>query len=172
MNHLLKIEEYFNNLEIDLKEAMDNPLTIEWDKKDNEWVGTFSILENTNYVINIDNISKVQKIFLCKFTANGSYDMLNDVKKAFVTIPTIKRGVDDFINEIKPDAFIFFATDNSNSRKRFYTSFCVEYKNKGEYLFKEIDLNKYYFYILYKPEIDNDDFNKSFNKLVSGNRPI
>lgn len=113
----------------DLLEGLNNPVDISWEKSNELWKGIFKI-EDFDYEIIIKNYSEKEKHFLFKFTANRSFDMTNDVKKALTVIPTIEKAANDFIEEVKPDALIFTAADNSQGRKKFYTRFCESAKKR------------------------------------------
>mgnify|MGYP006318118129 CR=1 FL=1 len=164
INKYNEFNSYFDNLFSNIQEGLNNPIPVNWEKSDDLWIGNFDI-DTTNYEITIENISKKQSIFLFKFTANNSYELLSDVKKSFSTIPTIKKAAIDFISEKNPDAFLFFASDNSNSRKRFYTDFCTQYEQNSNYNYRQFPLDIYVFYTLYKT-LDDKDFNMSINNLI------
>lgn len=154
----------FNNYLNQLDEVLKNPIAVNWSQKDiDSWIGDFNI-NNIEYEITIENISKKQKLFLFKFTANRSYKLVNDIKSSLITIPTVENAAKKFINDTNPDAFLFFALDESRSRKRFYTDFCQKYKNGYE--FKEFTLGMYHFYVLFNDKVDNKDFNDSINKII------
>lgn len=142
-----KEEKLLNEMLSNFFEGLNNPLTISWTKNPKEWLGTFSI-DNTNYEIKIKNFSEIEKHFLFKFTANNSFDLTNDVKKAFSVIPTIDEAATNFIKEEKPQAFMFCAIDESTTRKLFYDRFCHRIRKNFKYNYKKETVGNKEFYIL------------------------
>lgn len=161
-----KLSEYFNNLESNIKEGLNSPIDVSWVKSTDLWTGSFNI-DSLPYEITIEKLSENQNVFLFKFSVNDSYEILNDVKKAFSTIPTIENSVNVFMSEVKPESLVFFALDESETRKRFYTNFCIRYtKENSEYKYKEFTLVNYHFYAIYNEKLDDNEFNKSINKII------
>lgn len=119
MKKFKQFKEYIR----ELSEALDNPVDVKWDKAENSWIGSFSI-DETSYEITIKNYSTAEKHYLFKFTANKSYELVNDSRKALRVIPTIENAVNEFFDEVNPDALIFIASDVSEGRKKFYTRYC------------------------------------------------
>lgn len=160
-------EEYFVDSYLDkIFEQFNEPVSIEWDKTSDTWSGIFSI-EDNEYKIFIKNYSKLGN-WLFKFSCNNSFDMVGDLKKAFTVLPTIKKAVTDFWNEVQPEVLFFFASDKYMSRKRFYDRFCLEFQ-------REHDLNYYtenhkstQFFILTQQIYDGVEFARTIQKVVAG----
>ena len=126
----------------DLAEAFNTPIDVKWNKGKN-WVGEFEI-DGGKYQVEITSHSDKEKHYLFKFTLDDKFDMINDVKKALTTIPTIKKAAIDFINEVKPNVLMFTALDKSRGRVKMYTSFCNDIKQSHgyEYMVKEMNGKK------------------------------
>jgi hypothetical protein len=103
-------------------EGLNEPIEVQWQKSKSSWRGNF-LIDDANYSIKAVNFSSKQKHFLFKFDVDGSYELKNDLKKAFSVIPTVEKAAIDFITEINPEAFIFCANDSSSGRKKFYGNF-------------------------------------------------
>ena len=150
-------------------EGLNKPALISWNKKQNKWVGKFSI-ETIEYEIFIKNFSKKQRHFLFKFTADNSFNLKNDLKKAFTVIPTIDKAAENFIKETMPEAFLFCALDSSTSRKIFYDRFCNKIRRKYKYNYESKISGDYEFYILAQKNVDVNDLNNTINKIIKTNK--
>lgn len=150
-------------------EGLNEPALILWNKRQNKWVGKFNI-EKIKYEIFIKNFSKKEKHFLFKFTADKSFNLQNDLKKAFTVIPTIETAAENFIKEIMPEAFLFCALDNSTSRKIFYDRFCNKMRRKHKYNYENKMIGNYEFYILAQKNVDKNDLNNSVDKIIKENK--
>jgi len=119
MSKFKKFDEYMYGIQ----EALNIPISVIWKKTKTSWTGQFKIEENT-YTIKIKNYSSNKKHYLFKFDANGKFNLLNDIKKAYSTIPTIESAATEFIKIERPDVFIFCSTNDSKARNVFYDIFC------------------------------------------------
>lgn len=124
----------FKEFLVNIMEGLSEPVDVNWEKNDNLWKGIFSINE-CDYEIIIKNFSKTQKHFLFKFTMNNSFDMANDLRKALSVIPTIENAATYFIEEVKPEAFIFTALDKSIGRKKMYSRYCEKISSQKNMLY-------------------------------------
>ena len=114
-----------------LKESFDGkPEEITWIKKDNYWRGSF-FSENIEYKIIIDK--QDYDTYLFKFIRKNdqgiwTYNLLKrkNITKTLNVLTTIRNSFDYFISEKKPNALMFFALDDSISRKRIYDYFCMD----------------------------------------------
>ena len=124
-------DEFLNSV----NEGLNSPIPVKWTKEVNSWYGTFNI-DEVKYEIFIQNKSDTQTHFLFRFQADGKYDMLRDVKKAFSVIPTLEKAAMDFIEEVQPQAFMIYTVDESATQKMMYDRFCnrVRKQMKYEYL--------------------------------------
>jgi hypothetical protein len=150
-------------------EGLNEPLTIQWDKNKDIWNGSFSI-DNKIYKIIIKNFSQSGH-WLFKFTADDSFKLTNDVKKAFTVLPTIEKAAKDFIKEKDPEIFMFAALDKSIGRKKMYTKFSESISKEFNLGFYEKQSNDEKLFILHKNEYDGLEFSKTLVKIVN-NREI
>lgn len=128
------IREEFNNF-IDntsklIIEGLSEPIPVNLNKKNNGYIGGFNI-EDNHYEITIEESSPNCYVF--KFTRDDSYELSNNIKKAFQVIPTIKKVAEDFIKQNKPNMFSFFLTDGSSGRDKMYSKFTKEISEKYNY---------------------------------------
>jgi hypothetical protein len=125
----------------EISEGLNSPLDINWSVKEkNHWYGKFVIGKN-KYQIFIDNFSDKEKQFLFKFKGNFSFYLINDVKSAMTTIPTIEKAAIDFLKEECPNAFIFCTTKDSMMRRTMYDRFCNKMKRELLYKYEKTELN-------------------------------
>ena len=147
------IDEYLNKV----FEAFNPPLDIKWAKSQNEWIGIF-IIDKNEYKINITNYSEKKGNWLFKFSSNGLFDLVGDIRKAFTVLPTVRKAIIDFMDKIDPEVLFFIAADESIGRKNIYSRFCVEL-SKSRFLnyYTEMHGNTEFF-ILTKHEYDGVEF--------------
>jgi hypothetical protein len=84
-------------------------------------------------------------------------------------IPTVDGAADGFINEVKPQAFMFCALDDSDGRKMFYDGFSNKMAEKYQYKYERKKIDTYEFYILTKNE-NKKELDKSLRKIVDENK--
>ena len=165
--HLTKtIDDFFKSI----NDGLNSPIPIEWVKDPNNWYGIFHI-DDTKYEIFIKNKSDKEKHFLFELRANDKYDMVEDLKKAFTTIPTVEGAATDFIIEEKPEAFLFCALDDSASRKRKYDSFCIKIRKQFKYEYLKRTYGICEFYILASKSCDPEELKKSIIKISLEQKP-
>ena len=126
----MNLSNVLNNMLDLVAEGLNQPLDVNLIKTDDGYTGKFEIEENV-YMINI--IETSENCFVFKFDRDGSYTMVNDVKKSFQVIPTIKKVAEDFILKYNPNMFSFFMTDGSKGRNKMYTTFMNEISKKYGY---------------------------------------
>lgn len=155
------IDEDFNVI----IEAFKTPIPVELKKTNYGYEGFFNIESNV-YTITIEKTCDGE-CYLFKFNMNDSFDMVGDVRKAFSVIPTIKKVVEDFISEHRPNFFIFLKTDTSKSRERFYNEFSNELSKKWGYKLsiKQIP-NSIVIYMLAN-NLNHDDYTNTLIYLSS-----
>jgi hypothetical protein len=137
----------FKDFVKNIMEGLSESLEIDWEKNKNIWNGFFNI-EDRKYHIIIEKFSIKQEHWLFKFTANKSFELQNDLKKALTVIPTIEKAANDFITEIKPECFIFMANDKSEGRKKFYEKFAINIKDVYRYnYYTEINRDAQFYYL-------------------------
>jgi len=159
----------FKNFQKFIIEGLKNPLLINWNKSQSEWIGVFKI-DDIKYDIAITNYSTLQNHWLFKFKANGEFKLLNDPKKAFLSIPTIDSAAIQFIEEIQPESFIFCALDESKTRRLFYDRFCYKivkkYRSSLKYTHKPLQFFNLDFYILKSKECDLTELDNNITKIA------
>ena len=156
----LFIDGYLN----DIFEKFNPPLEVSWSKVSDEWSGTFDINEN-KYFIMIKNYSQSNGNWLFKFKGNDSFDLVGDIKKAYTVLPTIKKSIVDFMDEMDPEVLFFIAADESIGRKKIYDRFCVEFsKSRFLYYYTEQYKNTKFF-ILTKHDYDGVEFANTISKI-------
>jgi len=102
-------------------EAFNNPYTITWTKKAEEWLGEFTSDKN-KYNITIKEIE--DRVFEFKYSKNEKFQLNKTADpKVFKILGTIKNAFFEFI-ETSPNGIIFGALDNENSRKKIYHIMC------------------------------------------------
>jgi hypothetical protein len=145
----------FGELFKSLYEAGNNPSNIEWIKNNSSWEGTFrigiqnfSIIigKNNNYCDNVD-------VWEFKFTREGSTKMFNDGEYSFIVVPTIKKAIREFLNEMTIDVLAFIGNKQDKGRVRIYTSEAK--KLSEEYNFRVdigYDESDYATFVLYESD--------------------
>lgn len=162
-----KFKDYFSIEKIidRVVEGLNSPLEINWNKNENFWKGSFNI-DDINYLIEIENFSE-KGHWLFKFrTEEKNYELINDIKKAFSTIPTIEKACIDFISEVKPEILVFSATDDSEGRKKLYTLFCHKIEKEFNMIYYTEKKEKMQLFILHKENYDGVEFSLSLRKMI------
>lgn len=153
-NKNIKTEKFFKTDRISeefdewlLKESFDGKSEdITWTKKDNYWRGCF-YSNNEEYKILIDK--QKYDTYLFKFVRKNeqgiwTYELTKgkNINNTLNILTTIRHSFDYFMTEKRPNALMFFALDDSISRKRIYDSFCIEVIRKYQlYQYREDENN-------------------------------
>ena len=128
----------FEELAKGIKEALDSPIEVKWNKLKSDWIGTFQTDKN-EYNITIQE----QKYDIWKykffFVENDklSIKMTNYNYDTFKVLATIYKSAFDFLDEVKPNGIIFGADNDSPNRVKLYTKFSNECVNKYGYTLYE-----------------------------------
>lgn len=128
----------FDELTKGIKESLDSPIDIKWNKLESDWIGTFQTDKNEYNII----IQK-QKYDIWKykfFFVNNdklSIKMTNYNYDTFKVLATIYKSLFDFLDEIKPNGIIFGADNDSPTRIKLYTKFSNECVEKYDYILYE-----------------------------------
>lgn len=146
-----------------LLEGLAQSLNVELTQSGNNYFGEF-LIEDKKYELTFESLSNKEKHYLFKFTSDGDYKLVNDIKKAFTTIPTIQKVSEDFIVEHNPQLFIFTKTDSSLGRDRFYVEFCSKIQQNYGYSYSKTQVEDVTIYILGKNFTKEEYFN-TFNKI-------
>ena len=146
-----------------LLEGLAEPLDVELIQKGRDYFGEF-LIEDKKYELTFESLSDKEKHYLFKFTSDGEYKLINDIKKAFTTIPTIQKTSEDFIVNHEPQLFIFTKIDSSLGRDRFYVEFCTKIHQKYGYSYSKTQVDDTTIYILGKNFTKEEYFN-TFNKI-------
>lgn len=146
-----------------IAEGLNNPIPVNLNKVGSNYEGEFNI-DSNSYKIIIEETSPNCYIF--KFTKDDSYELVDDVKKAFQVIPTIRKVAENFIMENKPNMFSFFITDGSRGRDKMYPSFTNDISKKYNY---EKNIKKYddkiKSYILFNNKTTDEDFSSLIRNI-------
>ena len=161
----MKINNYKEYL-AQISEGLNSPATVNWIiQQPDKWYGEFTVGKH-KFQIYIDNYSKIEKHFLFKFKGDFKFNLINDVKAAMTTIPTIENAAIYFIKQMKPNAFIFCSTDDSISREVMYDRFSHKIEKQFKFKYEKHNmLNNLIFYVLLK-NCDVQELNKSLIKIV------
>lgn len=128
----------FEELTKGIKEALDSPIEVKWNKLKSDWIGTFQTDKN-EYNITIQE----QKYDIWKykffFVENDklSIKMTNYNYDTFKVLATIYKSAFDFLDEVKPNGIIFGADNDSPNRVKLYTKFSNECVKKYGYTLYE-----------------------------------
>ena len=150
-----------------ISEGLNEPINVELIKDGDDYKGIFNV-DEVIYDINIINVG--DNAFLYKFTANNSYNLTNDIKKAFSIIPTIQNNVKNFIINYSPRIFIFVKTDKSKSRDRFYSEFLENTSNEFGYNYDIKNFENITFYCIYNDEVKNDEITSIIMSVIKQNK--
>ena len=153
-----KIEKYLDFAFDKVFDALQNPVNIIWKEKSNAIFGTFFISER-EYSIKAVLIKK--NVFKFKFYSkkeDGTYStsMTGLNTDVYRVIPTIKNAMIYLIENYNPNGIMFGATDNSDTRKKMYTSFSEELEKKYLYNFYTKGKNNITIFLLYKNLTEKD----------------
>lgn len=166
MKHLIKkmLKEDIESHLDGIVEALNNPINVTLNKTDYGYEGNFDIDKN-HYLITIEDMTENDCCFIFKFSMNNSFDLVNDVRKAFSVIPTIRNVVETFIETHKPKLFIFNKSDSSKGRERVYNEFSDELSKKYGYnrSVRSIDNNVLY---MLSNNLDKDNYLTSLEYLL------
>lgn len=144
-----KFDEFLNSL----FESYDSHVDIKWIDKDNKLIGLFSV---EGRVYQITCINKGGNVWTYKFhiydtIKNGfSPELTNFNTGKMSVLSTIRRGMDYLINTKSPNAIIFGALDESESRKKLYWIYSSEIVREYEYERITQNQNNKQIFILYK----------------------
>lgn len=120
----------FDELTKGIKESLDSPIEVRWNKLESDWIGTFQTDENEYKIIIQEqkyDIWKYKFFFVKNDTL--SIKMTNYNYDTFKVLSTIYKSLFDFLDETKPNGIIFGADNDSPTRVKLYTKFsneCVE----------------------------------------------
>lgn len=162
-NDIQKFEEYCSSL----YEAFNSPLNITWEESEKSLVGFFFI--NSDYYkiscLKYDFNIWTYKFFVLdsdkgEFSQTSKGDSNNKMK----VLSTIRSGMEYLINSKNPNALIFMASDNSESRKKIYHYFSEEIEKKFNYTFITNRKGDHQIYILYK-NINLDKILEQIDKI-------
>lgn len=156
------IKKYLNGI----FEGLNNPLPIILKKE--EWgYGTEFDIGNRSYQVTIERTSEDDCCYLFKFSSDGSFELTNDIKNAFSVIPTIENIAKDFINNNKPNLFIFIKTDDSKGRDRMYREFTERTSLVYGYQYIIKQNNNLKLYILKNDNVTEDQLINSIEYILN-----
>ena len=167
------MQEKFRELFKLTTEAGKDPKHITWNKKPTKWTGHFE-LENIPFeiVIAVNNDYKElcksndsnesTEIWEFKFYRDNKTAMPNDFKYPFKVSATIKKAMEDFLSQKKPNVIGFVGNKEDKGRVKMYEKYAKVYSSKFDYA---INVNKdsdFYAFILYK----NNDFKECIDEMI------
>ena len=144
-----KFDKFMN----DIYESYDNPVDIKW-VDNNQLTGLFIV---SNIVYKIECKPRVNNIWTFKFmrhdieTKSFSLNLTptTSIDKMSV-LGTVRKGMRYLIENKKPNGLIFSALDNSDGRKKLYTSYSNEIVKEYNYNLKTNLQDDKMIFILYK----------------------
>ena len=137
---------------IDLvNETFNSPQPIEWINKENNLFGFFEV-ENNHY--RIECMKQIGNNYSYAFSIykDGKYDYhltklgLSGLK----VLSTVIAGMEYLYDTYQPNAIIFSAIDDSESRKSLYERYCERFCNKHDYKFSNRGALDKIIFVLYK----------------------
>lgn len=161
MNHSL--DKLIKETVTQILEGLNSPIEVNLIKNSDGYYGDF-YLEKNHYEIFVDSTSNKEKHYFFKFTCNGSYELVDNLKNAFSIIPTIQKVAYDIIEKEKPNLFVFTKIDSSMGRDRFYVEFCSRIKKEFGYSYVKKELEGITVYILGK-DFSKEEYDKTVEKI-------
>lgn len=145
----------FDELFSSIREALDQPLTVNWYKSPTNWVGVFNTSYNEyNIVISKEDYDIWKYKFFIKKNDKLSTKLTGLNYDVYKVLSTIYKSAYYFIDEMNPNGIIFGSENDSPTRIKFYSRFSNECSNKYKYMlyetsFGDNDINPT-LYVLYK----------------------
>ncbi len=143
----------FKELTKCIKEALNSPIEVKWNKLESDWVGTFQTDKNEYSIIIQEQKYGIWK-YKFFFVKNNklSIKMTNYKYDTFKVLSTVYKSLFDFLDEVKPNGIIFGSDNDSPTRVKLYTKFSNECVKK-------------YGYTLYETAYDDEDINPTIYVL-------
>ena len=164
MDYLQKIDEYFKMI----NDALNNPLPINWQNKNNLYIGEFNINNNT-YIIDCEDLGN--NIWFFSFDYIGLDNirinaLTNNNKDVYRILPTIKSAFEHLYNTKNPDCIIFAIFDESTGRRKIYDKFANDFSIKNNLNLLNKESNGKRVYSIYNNIIDKEYMSFVILKLV------
>lgn len=167
MDLIKRFNEYFDKIE----ESLNTPSEITWIDNDLVLDGLFKI-DDIDYKIEckkqIGNNWSFTFYFL-NDSDNWSSEISHKGISSLRVFSTIKEGIIYLYENKKPDSIIFSAIDDSDTRKRLYTSFCVDFCEKENLKFLDRGTDKRKLFIIFNDNLSTErkeDIFSSATKVI------
>ena len=163
------LDDYFEMI----NDAFKDPLDIKWAEKGNKIIGMFIVNDN---IYQIRCSDKGNDFWTCKFFY---YDKEKNVmdpnltgfeRDKFRVLPTVKSGITYLIETKNPTCIIYAALDDSEARKKLYSSTSKEISKSHnlEYLTQGIgEFGEKQIFVLYKKNTDSKLLYRNIQSVVN-----
>lgn len=156
----------FDDFWYHFNEAFNNPVHIKWIDKEVELIGLFIVNNKVYNILCKDVGDNIWTFKFYHFIDNKlSPELTNDYKNSFKVLPTIKNAFEYLVSEKSPNSIIFGALDESEGRKKLYSSFSVDFSKKYNYEYTTNKIDNKQIFILSK-DIDKEILFKKVVELI------
>jgi len=167
MSFIKKFDDYLNKLD----EALNSNININWIETNTTLIGEFEVNDSKYEIECKKQISNNWTFSFFYLDDNGDYisSMKNDGINMYKVLSAIKTGFYYLYDAKSPNSIIFSAIDDSNTRKRLYTSFCETFCKEKKMKFLNKGNSKYIIYVLFNDSLnqnEKDNILYSLQKII------